>query len=50
MKKPKTLSDEGQIYLIQNTLWETDVVHADLCLLCILFITWALTLRIGDKL
>lgn len=29
-KKPKTLSDEGVSYLNQNTLWETEELHADL--------------------
>jgi hypothetical protein len=29
-EKPKEISDEGQKYLNQNTLWETDQVHADL--------------------
>jgi len=32
-EKPKTLSDEGQKYLNQNTLWETDDFHADLNLI-----------------
>lgn len=32
-EKPKTVSDEGQKYLNQNTLWETEEVHADLNLI-----------------
>jgi len=32
-EKPKTVDDEGQKYLNQNTLWETDEVHADLNLI-----------------
>jgi hypothetical protein len=32
-EKPETLSNEGQKYLNQNTLWETDEVHADLNLI-----------------
>jgi len=32
-EKPKTVSDEGQKYLNQNTLWETDELHADLNLI-----------------
>ncbi|WP_293744662.1 hypothetical protein [uncultured Pedobacter sp.] len=29
-EKPKTVPFEGQSYLNQNTLWETEAVHADL--------------------
>jgi len=32
-EKPKTVDDEGQKYLNQNTLWETEEVHADLNLI-----------------
>lgn len=32
-EKPKTLSNEGQKYLNQDTLWETEEVHADLNLI-----------------
>ncbi|RYD76387.1 MAG: hypothetical protein EOP55_11580 [Sphingobacteriales bacterium] len=32
-EKPKTVSDDGQKYLNQNTLWETDEVHSDLNLI-----------------
>ncbi|RBQ11471.1 hypothetical protein [Pedobacter miscanthi] len=32
-EKPKTVDDEGQKYLNQNTLWETQEVHADLNLI-----------------
>ncbi|RZK42714.1 MAG: hypothetical protein EOO90_06650 [Pedobacter sp.] len=32
-EKPKTVSDEGQKYLNQNTLWDTDDLHADLNLI-----------------
>jgi hypothetical protein len=32
-EKPNTVSDEGQKYLNQNTLWETDEVNADLNLI-----------------
>jgi len=32
-EQPKTVNDEGQKYLNQNTLWETDDLHADLNLI-----------------
>jgi len=32
-EQPKTVNDEGQKYLNQNTLWETDDYHADLNLI-----------------